>query len=111
MSKVKQEGSSLREKPEPVRPRRLADWINPEGERKVHSLVDKIYSKTNLALAWERVRAGAEVSTAKALQTLQWQQMSNWSDCTKNSKKSDINLERYVNSSFPRPDNRESSVH
>jgi group II intron reverse transcriptase/maturase len=56
MSKVKQEESSLREKPEPVRPRRLADWINPEGERKVHSLVDKIYSKTNLALAWERVR-------------------------------------------------------
>ena len=42
MSKVKQEESSLREKPEPVRPRRLADWINPEGERKVHSLVDKI---------------------------------------------------------------------
>jgi hypothetical protein len=37
MSKVKQEESSLREKPEPVRPRRLADWINPEGERKVHS--------------------------------------------------------------------------
>jgi retron-type reverse transcriptase len=48
--------SSLREKPEPVRPRRLTDWINPEGKRKVHSLVDKIYSKTNLALAWERVR-------------------------------------------------------
>ena len=44
MSKVKQEESSLREKPEPVRPRRLADWINPEGERKVHSLVDKIYN-------------------------------------------------------------------
>jgi len=35
MSKGKQEESSLSEKPEPVRPRRLADWINPEGQRKV----------------------------------------------------------------------------
>jgi hypothetical protein len=39
MSKVKQEDSSLREKPEPVRPRRLADWIKPEGKRKVHSFL------------------------------------------------------------------------
>jgi RNA-directed DNA polymerase len=55
-SKVKQEESSMREKPEPDWPRRLADWINPEGARKVHSLVDKVYSKRNLAMAWERVR-------------------------------------------------------
>ena len=46
----------MREKPEPDWPRRLADWINPEGARKVHSLVDKVYSKRNLAMAWERVR-------------------------------------------------------
>src|SRR5215471_8325605 len=30
------------------RPRRLADWINPTGARKVHSLVDKVYQRKNL---------------------------------------------------------------
>ena len=48
--------SSLSEKPRSRRPRRLADWLNPTGERKVHSLVDKVYKRKNLALAWERVR-------------------------------------------------------
>ncbi len=48
--------SSLCEKPGRHRPRRLSDWINPTGDRKVHSLVDKVYSRTNLALAWEKVR-------------------------------------------------------
>ena len=58
-SKVKQEESSMRERPNPAWPRRLADWINPEGAGKVHSLVDKVYSKRNLAMAWERVRGNA----------------------------------------------------
>ena len=44
------------ERPGHHRPRRLSDWINPTGDRKVHSLVDKVYSRTNLALAWEKVR-------------------------------------------------------
>lgn len=48
--------SSLCERPGHHRPRRLSDWINPTGDRKVHSLVDKVYSRTNLALAWEKVR-------------------------------------------------------
>lgn len=48
--------SSLSEKPERHGPRRLADWLNPTGERKVHSLVDKIYRRKNLAAAWEKVR-------------------------------------------------------
>jgi RNA-directed DNA polymerase len=39
------------------RPRRLADWINPTGAKKVHSLVDKVYKWKNLAIAWERVQA------------------------------------------------------
>ena len=39
------------------RPRRLADWLNPTGARKVHSLIDKVYQRKNLELAWERVRA------------------------------------------------------
>ena len=43
----------------PVRPhpRRLVDWINPTGAKKVHSLVDKVYKQRNLEIAWERVRA------------------------------------------------------
>jgi group II intron reverse transcriptase/maturase len=44
------------ERPRSWRPRRLADWLNPTGERKVHSLVDKVYQKKNLALAWEKVK-------------------------------------------------------
>jgi RNA-directed DNA polymerase len=39
------------------RPRRLADWLNPTGARKVHSLIDKVYQRKNLELAWERVKA------------------------------------------------------
>jgi RNA-directed DNA polymerase len=48
--------SSLSEKPISDRPRRLADWINPTGDKKVHSLVDKIYKLKNLELAWEKVK-------------------------------------------------------
>ena len=35
--------SSLRERPRSDRSRRLSDWLNPAGEKKVHSLVDKVY--------------------------------------------------------------------
>jgi RNA-directed DNA polymerase len=48
--------SSISEKPISQRPRRLADWLNPTGDRKVHSLVDKVYKRKNLELAWEKVR-------------------------------------------------------
>jgi len=42
----------------PVRPapRRLADWINPTGAKKVHSLIDKVYKRKNLEMAWEKVK-------------------------------------------------------
>ncbi len=33
----------MRETPVHHHPRRLADWINPTGAKKVHSLVDKVY--------------------------------------------------------------------
>lgn len=46
----------MSEKPRTDRPRRLSHWINAGQERKVHSLVDKVYSKKNLALAWEAVK-------------------------------------------------------
>ena len=33
------------------------DWINPTGAKKVHSLIDKVYKRKNLEMAWEKVRA------------------------------------------------------
>ena len=33
------------------------DWINPTGAKKVHSLIDKVYKRKNLEMAWERVKA------------------------------------------------------
>jgi len=47
----------MSEIPEHPRPRRLAHWINPTGAKKVHSLIDKIYQRKNLEMAWEKVRA------------------------------------------------------
>jgi group II intron reverse transcriptase/maturase len=57
MSKGDDVDSSLSEKPEHHRPRRLAGWINPTGTKKVHSLIDKIYKRKNLEIAWEKVKA------------------------------------------------------
>ena len=51
----------MSEKPGHYQPRRLADWINPTGKRKVHSLVDKVYSRKNLEMAWEKVRRNGGV--------------------------------------------------
>lgn len=47
----------MSEIPVHLRPRRLADWLNPTETRKVHSLIDKVYKRKNLEIAWERVRA------------------------------------------------------
>jgi len=33
------------------------DWINPAGAKKIHSLIDKVYKRKNLEMAWERVKA------------------------------------------------------
>ncbi|OVE79394.1 group II intron reverse transcriptase/maturase [bacterium I07] len=46
----------MSEKPRSCWPRRLADWLNPTGARKVHSLVDKVYKMKNLELAWYKVK-------------------------------------------------------
>lgn len=48
--------TSISEKPRSHGPRRLAEWLNPTGARKVHSLVDKVYKQKNLEMAWEKVR-------------------------------------------------------
>jgi RNA-directed DNA polymerase len=57
MSKDGRWNSSVSEIPVHFRPRRLADWLNPTVARKVHSLIDKVYQRKNLELAWERVKA------------------------------------------------------
>jgi RNA-directed DNA polymerase len=56
MSKATGAESSLPERPISLGPRRLAEWINPTGTKKVHSLVDKVYKMRNLELAWEKVK-------------------------------------------------------
>lgn len=48
--------SSLSERPGSGGPRRLSEWLKPADSKKVHSLVDKIYQRKNLELAWRRVR-------------------------------------------------------
>jgi RNA-directed DNA polymerase len=47
----------MSEIPVHLRPRRLVDWIDPTGAREVHSLVDKVYQRKNLEMAWEKVKA------------------------------------------------------
>jgi RNA-directed DNA polymerase len=48
--------SSMSEKPVRSRLRRLVDWINPAEAKKVHSLIDKVYKRKNLEMAWEKVK-------------------------------------------------------
>lgn len=33
------------------------DWLNPTGAGKAHSLIDKVYKRKNLEIAWEKVKA------------------------------------------------------
>ena len=47
----------MSEKPVRSRLRRLVDWINLTGAKKVHSLIDKVYKRKNLEIAWEKVKA------------------------------------------------------
>jgi RNA-directed DNA polymerase len=51
--------SSFSERPGSHRPRRLADGLHPTGAKKVHSLVDKVYKRKNLEMAWLRVKRNA----------------------------------------------------
>ena len=47
----------MSERPAHRRVRRLAEWLNPAGTKKIHSLVDKVYQRKNLEIAWEQVLA------------------------------------------------------
>src|ERR1700680_4805062 len=69
--KARRRNSSMSEKPVHSRLRRLVDWINLTGAKKVHSLIDKVYKRKNLEMAWEKVKAnrgsgGVDGQTLKA---------------------------------------------
>src|SRR5246500_1822849 len=65
----------MSEKPVHSRLRRLVDWINLTGAKKVHSLIDKVYKRKNLEMAWERVKAnrGSGVVDGETLETFEAQ--------------------------------------
>src|SRR3954466_5642240 len=73
----------MSEIPVHLRPRRLVDWINPTGARKVHSLVDKVYQRKNLEMAWEKVKAnrgsgGVDGQSLEAFAAQVDQQLDRW---------------------------------
>ena len=72
--KAGRRNSSLSEKPVHSRLRRLVDWINLTGAKKVHSLIDKVYKRKNLEIAWEKVKenrgsGGVDGQTLEAFET------------------------------------------
>src|SRR6266852_8275876 len=78
--KTRRRNSSMSEKPVHSRLRRLVDWINLTGAKKVHSLIDKVYKRKNLEMAWEKVRAnrgsgGVDGQTLKEFSTQLDQQL------------------------------------
>ena len=74
----------MSEKPVHSRPRRLVDWINLMGTKKVHSLIDKVYKRKNLEMAWEKVKAnrGSEGVDGQNLEVFEAQlNFNSWSGC------------------------------
>lgn len=56
------------------------DWIKLAGAKKVHSLIDKIYKRKNLEMAWKKVKAnkgsgGVDGQSLEAFQTQLGQQL------------------------------------
>jgi group II intron reverse transcriptase/maturase len=56
------------------------DWINLTGAKKVHSLIDKVYKRKNLEMAWEKVKenrgsGGVDGQTLEAFETQLDQQL------------------------------------
>src|SRR5713101_3965840 len=78
--KARRRNSSMSEKPVHSRLRRLVDWINLRGAKKVHSLIDKVYQRKNLEMAWEKVKAnrgngGVDGQTLEAFEAQLYQQL------------------------------------
>src|SRR4030095_1721945 len=72
--------SSFSEKPVRSRLRRLVDRINPRGAKKGPSLIDKVYKRKNLEMAWEKGKAhggggGVEGQTLEAFEAQLDQQL------------------------------------
>ena len=67
------------------RPRRLVDWINPTGAKKVHSLVDKVYQAEepgDRLGASTRPTGAVEAWMGKNLEDIRCAaRISNWIDC------------------------------
>jgi RNA-directed DNA polymerase len=59
------------------------DWINPTGARKVHSLIDKVYKRKNLEMAWEMVKAnrGSGGVDGQSLDASPRNWISSWIGC------------------------------
>jgi len=56
------------------------DWLSLTGAKKVHSLIDKVYKRKNLEMAWEKVKAnrgsgGIDGQTLQAFETQLGQQL------------------------------------
>ena len=83
MSK-EEKGRNLSEKPVRSRRRRLVDWINLTGIKKVHSLIDKVYKRKNLEMAWEKVKAnrGSGGVDGQNLEAFEAQLNSSWNGCS-----------------------------
>ena len=62
------------------------DWINPTGAKKVHSLIDKVYQRKNLEMAWEMVKAnrGSGGVDGQSLEDSRRNWISSWIGCTGN---------------------------
>ena len=80
-----------------LHPRRLADWLNPTDAKKVHSLIDKVYQRKNLEIAWEQVQAnrGCEGIDGQNLENSNRSIQHSESTGAKNSKRKAINLNRF----------------
>jgi hypothetical protein len=78
------------------RPRRLPDWINPTGAKKVHSLIDKVYKRKNLEMAWEKVCAnrGSWAWMGRIWRNFLSKWISSWIGCTGNFGQMSINHDR-----------------
>ena len=102
--------SSFSERPRSDRPRRLSDWLNPTGERKVHSLVDKVYKRKNLELAWKRVKRnkGAGGIDGQTLDVFEEQLVAHLDRLHAELKNDDYRPLPVRQKLIPRLDNRES---
>ena len=94
------------------RPRRLAEWINPTGAKKVYSFVDKVYRWKNLEIAWERVQANRGSGGVDGWSTCaaSSSRLCRWVDCNVNCNRTPISLNRCGRYRSRRRENRVSFV-